>query len=383
LPLAPDGSPALHNAYEDGDVSFLNNQAPPKLGKAGDSRLSGFTAGTTLCGPSGFCLVLDGATGGNNAFAILAFVAAYRQYGDMRYLDDARTIGHWIVGNLTDTAGAGYGGYYLGYPDQGQTPKVLIMGKSTENNADIFAALTALAVIEKTLGNTGQATAWTADANIAGDFVMRMFESGSGHFYAGTVVLGSPPDPPAGNCQVPYISMGNDVVNTCDFLDANTFATLALASAPRYRHMIDWRRPVQYALTNFPQSVSAAGQTFNGFDIVTSPFAGPNGVAWEFTGQAVETMRFVDRLYGETRFEAPAAAYLAQIHQAQISAPFGDGRGLVASTVQDGDTLPPIGQCLTTPFQCISERVGLAATAWAIAAELRINPFGPIAPSRR
>jgi hypothetical protein len=63
LPLAPDGSAGLHNAFEDGVVSFLNDQAPPKLGKAGDTRLSGFTAGTGLCGPSGFCLVLDGATG--------------------------------------------------------------------------------------------------------------------------------------------------------------------------------------------------------------------------------------------------------------------------------------------------------------------------------
>src|SRR5271165_991827 len=132
LPLAPDGSAALHNAYENGDISFLNDQAPPKIGKAGDVRLSGFTAGTGLCGPSGFCLVLDGATGGNNAFAILALLAAYRQFGDMRFLDDARTIGDWIVGNLTDTTGTGYGGYYLGYPDQGQMPKTLIMGKSVE-----------------------------------------------------------------------------------------------------------------------------------------------------------------------------------------------------------------------------------------------------------
>lgn len=309
----------------------------------------------------------------------MALVAAYRQFGDSRYLDDARTIGNWIVGNLTDTTGTGYGGYYLGYPDQGEMPKVLIMGKSIENNADIFAAFTALASIEAV---AQKAAKWTADANVAGDFVMQMFDSVSGSFFAGTVLVGSPPDPAAGNCQTPYISRGNDVVNTCDFLDANTFTTLALASAPRYRHMIDWRRPVQHVLDNFAQSVTAAGQTFSGFDIVMSPSAGPNGIAWEFTGQAVESMWFVDRLYGETRFEALAAQYLAQIHQAQIGAPFADAQGLVASTLQGGDTLAPIDQCLSTPFQCIAERVGLAATAWAIAAELHLNPFGPLEPSR-
>jgi len=158
---------------------------------------------------------------------------------------------------------------------------------------------------------------------------------------------------------------------------------LALAPAARYHQMIDWRRPVQHVLDTFAQSVTAAGHEFRGFDIVKNPSAGPNGIAWEFTGQAVETMRFVDRMYGETRFEAPAAFYLAQIRQAQIMAPFGDRRGVVASTLQHGDILEPIDQCLSTPFQCIAERVGLAATGWAIAAELNINPFGPIAPSRR
>jgi hypothetical protein len=177
------------------------------------------------------------------------------------------------------------------------------------------------------------------------------------------------------------MSMGDDVINTCDFLDANTFTTLALASEPRYRNMIDWRRPMQHVLDTFAQSVNAGGRTFRGFDIVASPSAGPNGIAWEFTGQAVETMRFVDHLYGEFRFEPQAVRYLAQIRHAERLAPFTDGQGLVASTLQDGDTLPPIDQCLSTPFQCIAERVGLAATTWAIAAEMRINPFEPTASS--
>jgi len=70
LPSAPDGSVGLHNGYDNGDIALFNTQSPPKLGQAGDVRLAGFTA-TQLCSPSGFCLVLDDTTGGNNAFAIL------------------------------------------------------------------------------------------------------------------------------------------------------------------------------------------------------------------------------------------------------------------------------------------------------------------------
>lgn len=372
LPVAPDGSTGLHNAYESGDLALLNDQAPPGAGRAGDVRLAGFSASPVLCGPSGFCLVLDGATGGNNAFAILALAAAYRQFNDLRYLDGARTIGRWIVGNLTDNTGTGYGGYYLGYPDEGIVPKTLLTGKSVENNADLFAAFMVLAAIERQLGHDTQAQEWTRRAQVAGDFVMEMFDPALGRFYAGTVPFGTSPGPgidPTGP------QRGGDVINVFDFLDANTFTTLALAAAPRYRNQIDWRRPVRFVLGRFAQLISAGGREFRGFNLVEHPTAGPNGIAWEFTGQAVVAMRFVDHLYQESGFEGDAALYLDQLRQAQISAPFGDGRGLAASTLQDGDLLPPIEQCLSTPFQCIPERVGLAATAWAIFADRNANPL--------
>jgi hypothetical protein len=102
---------------------------------------------------------------------------------------------------------------------------------------------------------------------------------------------------------------------------------------------------------------------------------GASGITWEFTAQAVETMRLVDQVYNQTTFESVATPYLGQIHQAQISAPFGDGQGLVAGTVPSGDVLPPASQCLATPFQCVPERVGLAATVWSIFAEQGINPL--------
>jgi hypothetical protein len=203
---------------------------------------------------------------------------------------------------------------------------------------------------------------------------MALFDPIAGRFYAGTV----PPSVPASAGIKPDgPQKGNDVTNTFDFLDAQTFTTLTLARSPLYRNAIDWRQPIQWMLDHFGQSITASGQKFQGFNLVTSPTSGPNGIAWEFTGQAVVAMRFVDFLYGQRRFADQAQFYLDQIRNAQQFAPFGDGQGLVAATMQDGEQLPPYEQCLSTPFQCIGERIGLAATTWAIFAELNMNPFEP------
>jgi hypothetical protein len=376
---------ALHNAYESGDIALLNDQnqlvngqVVPEPGNAGDSRLAGFTCGATS--PTGFCLVLDGATGGNNAWAILALLAEYQQSGNAKYLNDATTIGNWIIANLTDTTGTGYGGYYVGYPDEGvPPPKPPNQGKSTENNADIFAAFTALATFD-----ASNANAWTTAGNVGGDFVMQMFDSTNGRFNTGTVQVGATPGP--GVCPT-GAQKGNDIINAlgpdCDFLDSDTFTTLAMAAAPRYfnyqlpnGNAMNWSVPIQYALNTFAQTISVGSLTFQGFDIVTTPVSGANGVAWEFTGQVVEAMRYVDQLYNQTSFESQADFYLAQIQEAQTFAPFGDNQGVVASTLQSGDTLSPLDQCLDTPFQnCPPERVGIAATAWMILAEQGINPL--------
>ncbi len=231
LPAAPDGSLGMHSAYESGDICLLNDQLAPAVGKAGDIRLAGFSAATTSCGGAAFCLVLDGATGGNNAFAILALLGAHRQFNNAVYFDDAKTIGNWIVGDLKDTTGTSFGGFYLGYPDGG-LPKPLILSKSTENNADIFAALSLLAHID-----TASGSYWTTNAN----------------------------------------------------------------------------------------------STYTSVNLVPTPTYGANGIAWEFTGQDVDTCSYLDILLGITTFQDCASMYASQIQQAQMMAPFGDGLGVVAS----------------------------------------------------
>ena len=375
LPTAPDGSAGLHSAYFSGDIALFNSQSGP--GRAGEIRLSGFGVQTATYQ---FDLVLDGATGGNNAFAIIALAAAYKQFNDPRYLADAQNIGKWIYGNLLDNTGTGYGGYYVGYFDTNGgalNPRVKIQGKSTENNADIFAAFTTLATIDSSYD-------WTTRANIAGDFVMKMFDPATGHFHVGTVPTGNGTNLNQGILPDSSTTLGNDVINKFDFLDTNTFATLAMAGAPRYA-TTNWRLPLQYVINNFsrPVTTNSGAFSFNGFSLVKSPISrviggvstSDNGITWEFVGQMVAAMRFVDTLYGETAFASTAQFFLNQIGSAQLSAPFGDGLGLVASTEEAGDLLPPLQQGFNTPYQDIPERVGLAATTWAVLADKNINFF--------
>jgi len=308
LPKAPDGSTGIHNGMFSGDLLLYNDQAPG-AGLQGQVRLAGFSlAGmadgsySNLCGPSHFCLVLDGATGGNAAFAIMALGEAYRWFDDPRYLNAARTIGNWIYGTLLDDSGGSFGGYFAGFPDEGIVPKTVEQGKSIENKADIFRAFTTLATLTRANGSTQEAGEWDRRAAIAGDFVMKVYDTSTGRFFAGTTGTGK-----------------QETINPTPFLDAQTFVTLALADSPRYRDAVDWRAPMQWMLNNFAVSVSTSsnapggGQSFDGLNLVTSPNAGPNAVAWEFTSQAVVAMRLVDRIYGEQRFEAQAQHFLAQI----------------------------------------------------------------------
>jgi hypothetical protein len=364
----------LHSAYLADEIALKNNQTFPAQGQAGDIRLAGFSSGSILCGPTKFCLVLDGATGGDNALALLALVEAYNHSGNLSYLHDAEVIGNWIVANLS--ANSGYGGYIVGYTDGG-IPKQLIRGKSTVHNAQIFAALSHLARAEAIRGDARAATMWMARANAAANFVLKMFDSSTGRFFAGTVDASSLDAQGPGLCPDPARTNGSDVINACDSLDSNTNAVLALIDS--FPNSIDWTLPIQYALNNFRQTVAAGGKTYSGFHLVIPSGPNQNGIAWEYTSQMVVAMNLVDARLNTSRFASFVDFYLNQIHEAQDSAPFGDGRGIVKAALPDGELISPYSQCLKTPFQCIPQRVGIGASAWTAMAATNKNPLNPSA----
>lgn len=416
LPVTTEGHRGIRDAYVSGDLPLRNDQANGAT--AGQIRLAGFSSDERLCGASQYCLVLDGATGGNSAFVIMALMSAYFEFHDSNYLDAADELGGWIVGNLTDPNGPAFntdvntqsfGGYFLGYPDQG-VPKdrvtSLLHGKSIENNADIYAAFTILALAHAATGDDVKAVLWDQRANIAGDFVMAMYSPGletdstDGHFYGGTLPFGDNGPPRGPGLEPDGPRRGDDVINVASFLDSNTFSVLALASSSRYHDWlvspgksIDWREPIRYVAKTFAQditvTVDSTPHELQGFSLTAQPTASqfrpggpigglPSGIAWEFVGQTIVAMRVVDDLYHASEFSSTIQKYLAQLEIAQSIASFTDGRGLVASTLNgesNTGTYPPLDQCLGTPFQCIPERVGLAATTWGIAANTFHNIF--------
>jgi type IV secretory pathway VirB2 component (pilin) len=362
------GKATIRNGYIAGDLAFLNDDQPSV--EAGQTFLAGFTAGPEVCGASSYCFVLDGATGRNVGFAILGLVAAYQSLGHEEYLADAQMLGAWIVSELADTSTTGFGGYYLGYADR-EEPRQLSRAKSVEDNAVIFAALSRLNAADRDpRAGAGGVGRWTVDANRAGDFVMRLFDADAGRFHAGTVPSGTGPSfgvAPGG------LRAGNDIINTYESPEANTIAVLAIAGAGRYRGLIDWRRPLQW-LVGGSITVPASGTSFSGFGVGPQTSLGPAGISWGLTAQAIAAMRLVDCLHKGT-FQPEIASLASQLALAQSAAPFGDGRGLVGSTLANGDALPPSEHCLSTATECVPQRVGLAATSWAIFADLERNPL--------
>jgi len=375
VPPAADGSGAkgIRSGYKKGELPLYNSQPVPLLGRRGQAQLAGFSVPTDdLCGPSRYCLVTDEITGGNSGFAILALINAARELDESNFLATARSIGRWVAANLRDNDG--YGGFFNGYRNPGnndadKSRKILDRGKSIENIADLAAAYHALADVEAQVGNASEMARWTELATHAANAVFGMFIESEGRFAAGTTpdsasYPGIEPD-----CGV--AKKNNDCLNRADLLDSNTFTTLALAVRPEYRTRLDWRRPLRWVLANQRKQVRARGTDFIGYSLVKQPVAGPDGIAWEFTGQVALTLRVLDSIYPNEGFGQQASQVLNAIRVAKAQAPFGDRRGIPAATLPDGNDL--VG--LRTPFQEIPQRVNLAATVFGVFAESSINLF--------
>ena len=417
----------LNSGYSSGQLGLDDDLYQPVLGgtdrivaSRGDSALAGFGVGPNGAGGSNYCLVLDGGTGGNNAFAMLALIKASRAFEsgpEGPYLSAARSIALWMDQNLKAPLSPDYdatvdgasqtklrGGFYLGWNDggsdlDGYKNSTFLYGKSIENNADLYAAMQALAFRESETGDRFQlSNHWIDLSHWAGDFVMRNSTQTGGvlHFYAGTVPCSQRVDP--GIIPAPFTLSDKpdcEVVNAFDFLDSTTFVALAMAGSSEYP--IDWRQPVDWSRTHQAvKGLKSYGRVTNGFDLVTPGVppaincdpticverdleAYPPGISWEFTGQMVVTLKLINQLYPSYFTADELNSYINAIGDTQLNDRYTNQFGLVAATLAvDNVTMTPspISSCLKTPFQCIATRTGLAATMWAAFAETGYNPLG-------
>jgi hypothetical protein len=90
--------------------------------------------------------------------------------------------------------------------------------------------------------------------------------------------------------------------------------------------------------------------------------------------RAVMAMHLADTVYGSPRFEPSANFYLIQLRNAQQSAPFGDGLGLVGATLQTERWSIPVMGYLPVGRDGVRNRFDAVATAWAALADQGVNP---------
>jgi hypothetical protein len=259
-----------------------------------------------------------GSATGNQAWAVLALLEAFRQTQTPRYLQAAEKILLWTQRNTYDSqAPAGFIGGFYGYP-----PNPVRQGwKSTEHNVDLAAAWDALNRIKASADSATQ-------ARIARDFVDSQWLAQEGRFLIGTL-----PD-------------GRTAEHQRSGLDAQIWPLIAVSDPPT-----DWSRVFGF----IDQSHRfGAGYGFS---------RDPDGLWTEGTAQAAA----VAHLTGA----ADKARALWPVLMAQQSA---DG-WLFATPQARISTGLAIGPDSTSNDFFYYHLPHLGATAWAAIAASGVNPF--------
>lgn len=305
----------LRSAYTAGDLALPPGWTPN--GRVGTVAIPGFFDEAQ----QRFFEVEQGAVDtGNNAWAVVALIALYRQTQQSMYLDAAKKIGAWLL-TQKQSSGA-YQGFLGGIAaPESSNPQQRVYA-SVEHNLDLFAAFTELA------RPTGD-TAWQVAADHASEFVDAMYDTQRGCLLAGTLDT----------------TTRNSIATQLP-VDVQAWAILALPDA----------------LARFPallQCIETHHRTIeSGFDGVDFN-DDKDGVWLEGTAQAATALQSIGR-------PDQATAWLATLRNVQSSTSFGDSAGLVAA-LHDG---------LSTGFSfTYPRRLHMGATAWNVFAQTQRNPY--------
>ncbi|MFJ3484304.1 hypothetical protein ACIPL1_13125 [Pseudomonas sp. NPDC090202] len=259
-----------------------------------------------------------GSATGNQAWAALALLEAYRQTEQPRYLQAARKVLTWTRNHTYDSqTPAGFIGGYYGYP-----PNPVRQGwKSTEHNVDLAAAWSALERIDTNPDSASQ-------ARLARQFVDSQWLASEGRFLIGTLPDGQTAE---------YQRSG---------LDAQIWPLIALSNPPA-----DWSRVFGF--------VDQAHRFGGGYGFNREP----DGLWTEGTAQAAA----VAQLTGADDKARP----LWKLLVAQQAA---DG-WLFATPQTRISTGLAIGPDSTSNDFFYYHLPHLGATAWAAIAASGVNPF--------
>jgi hypothetical protein len=306
----------LRNAYQAGDLRLWPGWTP--YGKIATVRMPGwYDTATGHWVEDSFQV---GSSTGNVAWAMLALVTYYQNYGGEAYLNAAKAMGEWVESNCRSTTGAGgYTGGYEGWePSQTQ-----LTYKATEHNIDLFAVFQHLYFITTD-------TVWSNRADHAKQFVKAMWDPVEKKFWTGTSDDG--------------ITINPDVIP----LDAQAWANLALREETMpYLEALDYAESHLKVGEGFDFNEDRDGIWFEGTAQMAS--------AWWLTSQPDK-----------------AQALIACIRAAQNPSggiPAADRDGLTTGIyLSDGQ-----------PW-LYHRRLHVGATAWLVLAETQQNAFWMTAP---
>lgn len=358
-PAISDGTAGLLSCLSSGDIALKNNLGGAR---AGNIRPCGVTVGT------GYRVVLDDATGGQNAAVILALLRGYATLKEDRYLQTAFSLATWIQEYLADRSTEGYGGFFYGYQFNSQMERrELLRSKTTIDNALIFSALAAIADAA-TSARRDDAEVWRGRAANAAQFVKAMYRP-DGRFYSGTVPEGQPHDPDKG-IRPDGAQRGADVINSYDLIAHYTIVPLALAAAPNFRSEFDIPGMTKALLTK-ATTLSIGSSQLSGFFSVEDNFTGA-GIDWISTGAAALALQLAAAESG-TEISSAAQKFLEQY--GAIAQTVNTESLIPAASILNESARPPSSHCLVGPFGCQPTRPSIGATMLAIAAAKKINLF--------
>ncbi|WP_029044718.1 hypothetical protein [Cupriavidus sp. amp6] len=261
-----------------------------------------------------------GTATGNVAWAALLLLAVHEATRDARYLDGAAALMGWVHASVPDTgAPAAYTGGFFGHE-----PKQIRQGwKSTEHNVDTYAAFSWLA-------SRRNDPRWRDGAARSRGFVNAMWQPREGRFVIGTKDDGR------------ALNAGPSA------LDAVLWPLIALPDPPQ-----DWYRALGW--------VDARHRAGAGYGFKASP----DGIWTEGTGQAALVLQAAGR--------AQQAQPLWPLLLSQ-RAPSGMLYATPDTRISTGLSIGPTS---TTEDFYYFHLPHLGATAWAVLAAARWNPFRP------
>jgi hypothetical protein len=259
----------------------------------------------------------DGTSTGNVAWTALAMIALYDATHDARWRSAAAKLGQWVLDNTSDARGAGG---FTGGVDGFDASPTKILWKSTEHNIDLVAAFDGLA-------RTHADGDWKTAASNARRFVDSQWDKASAHFVIGTTIDGVTPNRDSSG------------------LDAQLWGQLLPNSSK------EWLRAVAY--------IEREHAVPGGFD-----FNADRDGAWiEGTAQAALVYRVIGH-------EADATKLFAT-----IDAQFSTG-GMVYATREAKITTGLASASSGASADFYYYRMPhLGATAWAVLAAKKVNPF--------